>query len=163
MNRLYQSRQLIGLLRQNQGHHQTKLFKYDTRNVKFSSSASLRSNNEGHSQDFSKFIEQLETDYRFEKYRQGESVNVIFSLAKEVKNKSATEAYRNDILNFAKVLSDPDVSGNDNVVLQNTFRNLTGSNLEGLNAKSLVSYTFSLFDFEVTTCRHLLRFFLLFR
>ena len=90
-------------------------------------------------------------------------MNVIFSLAKEVKNKSATEAYRNDILNFAKVLSDPDVSGNDNVVLQNTFRNLTGSNLEGLNAKSLVSYTFSLFDFEVTICRHLLRSFLLFR
>ena len=144
MNRLYQSRQLIALLRQNQSNHQIKLVKYDTRNVKFSSSASLRANDEEQTQHFSNLIEQLETNFKFENYKQGESVNVITKLAKEVKDKSATEAYKNEVLNFAKILSKSDVSGNDNVVLQNTFRSLTGSNLHGINAKSLVRHNSSL-------------------
>ena len=145
MNRLYHSRQLIALLRQNQNQHQIKLFNYDTRNVKLSSSVSLRSNNAEHSQDFSTFIEQLETDFKFENYKQNESVNVITKLAGVVRNKSVTEAYKKDVLNFAKVLADEDVSGSGNVVLQNTFRYLTGSNLHGVNAKSLVR---SLINFQ---------------
>ena len=140
MNRLYQSRQLIALLRQNQNNHQIKLLKYDTRNVNFTSTASLRSNQDAQTEDFSKLIEQLETNFKFEQFKQGESVNVITKLAREVRDKSATKEYRNEVLNFAKILSNPDVSGNDNIVLQNTFRNLTGSSLAGINAKSLVRF-----------------------